>query len=504
MASVTLRDVHDFELRLLEPCLAMTERGIRVNEARRQAMLADLQAMKAPLAASIEEQVVSGILLARLDGKLSKLPKPHLFTKKWVCPCCHGGSAARLHCFRCAGLDHSPGEARSRTLARCQVCNGDGKRQLLTFNPGSPEQVKIVLYDVLRLPVRTKGGKRSSDETALKDLLSVADDDARTLIHNLLKLTKVDTMQEICKRIEPAPDGRIRTVYNPAGTETGRFSSSESFLIESTNLQNMPKREVSDARFDVRSCFVPDEGYAFVEADLSGAEAWVTAACAGDTDLLERLRTPGFKVHSWTGSQIFGKPMAAVLKDSPEYVLGKMARHALNYGMQWMTFQRNVNADADKTGVSIDARTAKTICYGYHQLHPKLELWWERVRRQLDTTKRLTTCFGRTRHFFGRRAGEMLSETHREAIAFEPQSTVADLLNRGLLRWWDRHEGKVGQLLAQIHDAVLIQVPLGREELAKQLLRRCLEESITVHGITLTIPVDITVSAHWGAWKEAA
>jgi DNA polymerase I-like protein with 3'-5' exonuclease and polymerase domains len=263
-------------------------------------------------------------------------------------------------------------------------------------------------------------------------------------------------------------------------------------------LQNLPKREVTDPLYDVRACIVAGPGNVLVEADLAGAEAWVTAALCGDEDLLTKLRTPGFKVHAWTASRIFGVPMESVAKDSMHYVLGKMARHALNYGMQWSTYQRNVNSEADKTGVSIAAIDAQRVVQGYHSLHPLLEPWWRRAQGTLRRDGQLTTCFGRTRSFFGRGRSEWLSETHREAIAFEPQSTVADLLNRGLNRWWARYEGKLGNAVMQVHDAVVLEVPEAKAALAVTQLRHCLEESIIVNGISITIPVDIKTLKHWG------
>lgn len=482
----------------------MSQRGIRVDETIRLKMIADLGAMKAPLAARASDIVVQEILLAKLAGDMTVLPKKHLFQEKWTCTCCRGGGLKSKACHTCSGLTRREGglKANKDKLKPCSPCGGLGKGTTLVFKPSSPEQVKIILHDVLRLPKRMVHGKVSTDEEALKSILAATTDPvAHELIQTILKLGKVDTMREVAERLAPAEDGRIRSFYNPAGTETGRFSSSESFLVASTNLQNLPKREVSDARFDIRRCLVPDDGMVFVEADLSGAEAWVTAACCGDTDLLDKLRTKGFSVHKWTASHIFGMQMESVLKDDKHYVLGKMSRHALGYGMQWATFQRNVNAESDKTGVAIDAKTAKAICYGYHVLHPKLETWWRWVLDEVQKRGTLTTTFGRKRTFFGRDRDEVLGQTHREAIAYEPQSTVADLLNRGLLRWFDRHDGTHGQLLAQIHDAVLLQVPRSRATLASQLLRRCLEEEITVHGVKITIPVDVTVSEHWGTWK---
>jgi len=307
----------------------------------------------------------------------------------------------------------------------------------------------------------------------------------------------VETMQGILHRIAPGEDGRIRCFLNPAGTETGRMSGSESFLVRSTNLLNMPKKEAAhDARYDVRRCFVPDPGTVFVEADLSGAEAWVSAALAGDDTLLAMLRE-GVDVHKWTAGKIFHKPGADVTP--AERVLGKMARHALNYGMQPTTFWRNVNAGADATGVAITQPQARTIHDAYHALHPHLARWWERVDHALRQRGTLTTVFGRRRMFFGRRRG-WLDETHREAIAFEPQSTVADLLNRGLLRWWDSYEGKLGALLLPVYDSMLVQCAAGRVALVRQALERCLREPLTVNGHTFTIPVETKMSAE--SWAD--
>ena len=50
---MTLRDLHDFELALIAPCLAMTQRGLRVDESVRQQMMADLVAEVEPLRAEL-------------------------------------------------------------------------------------------------------------------------------------------------------------------------------------------------------------------------------------------------------------------------------------------------------------------------------------------------------------------------------------------------------------------------------------------------------------------
>ena len=278
-----------------------------------------------------------------------------------------------------------------------------------------------------------------------------------------------------------------------------------------TNLQNLPlKQAARSPLYDVRRCVVPDDGECFLYADLSQAEARVVAALSGDGGLLERWGDADFDVHRWTASHIFSKPITEVT--SNERHLGKVARHALNYAMGWARFQQNVNGDADITGVAISAADAKRIVGAYHKLHPKLEDWWRAVAGALDTRGCLETIFGRKRTFFGRRETDRwLDGTHKEAIAFTPQSTVADLLNRGLLRWWQHYDRHVcngcgcGQLQAHVHDALLI----GCTERAAfsgviRQLRECLEEEIIVNGIKLTIPCKVEIGrASWAALEDA-
>jgi len=487
----------------------MTTRGVLLNEPRRQAMMKALGDARAPLLRETRDFVVSEIFASVLQGD-KPLPNKKLFLTKWRCRCCRAGKIKTQHCWTCADYKERPGLRILYNLPKCRQCGGEPKRDDLTFKPTSTQQVKIVLYNLLKLPKRLKDGKLTADEEALKSLLA---HDSSGFVKKLIEIRKLSTMRSIFKRITPGADGRIRSFYNPAGTETGRFSSSggrpESkvnwALVESTNLQNMPKKEAKvDARFNVRHCFVPEPGHVFIEADLGGAEAWVTAACSGDDRLLQRLADPNFNIHVWTAAHIFNRSESSIHKDSYEYVLGKMGRHALNYGMQHMTFLRNVNAEADKTGIAITSGESRQITTGYHKLTPALKPWWARVATQLASKKQLTTCFGRKRTFFGRGQGVWLGEAHREAIAYEPQSTVADLLNRGLLRWWRQHDGKIGDLLMQVHDSVLISVPEARAALAARLLRRCLEEEIEVNGRKFTIPVEVSVSeTSWAEMKAA-
>ena len=96
---------------------------------------------------------------------------------------------------------------------------------------------------------------------------------------------------------------------------------------------------------------------------------------------------------------------------------------------------------------------------GISPAFPGIPRWWGWTAEQLQTTRCLTTPFGRRRHFFGRPGDDT---TLREAIAFLPQSTTADRMNLGLWRVWRQLElGGPVQLLAQTYDSITFQYPGG-------------------------------------------
>lgn len=484
-----LWNIYQFELALDEPLMAMADRGVPIDETVRQQMIAELDAELEPLREDLCSTVVP------LIAAKKSVPKRHLFEEQWVCPCCRAGSKKKVACWSCAGLKKAPGKTIAATLKPCTVCAGEGRRQSIVFNPGSHEQLKIVLFSVLKLPQRV-----STDEEALKDLLA---HDRSGVVEKMLTINKHTTMRSVLERIAPGPDGRIRTFMSPAGTETGRLNHAASWLEpQSTNLGNLPKKVAKrDVRYNVRRCIVPPPGYALVEGDLSQAEARIVAALCNDHVLLDRwTNDPTFDVHKYTASIAFDKPAEEVTMVERDCI-GKTARHAVGYAEGPMQYMRSVNKEADLTGYSITLAQARTFLERTQWGMKGLEAWWRRVYDSLEATGQLATALGRERTFYGRRKPDhWLDGVHKEAIAYEPQSTVADVLNRGLLRWWQQWDGRMGQMILQIHDALLLLVPVGLVSQTARLLRKTLEEEIVVNGIALTIPADISTSTM--SWAE--
>jgi DNA polymerase I-like protein with 3'-5' exonuclease and polymerase domains len=130
---------------------------------------------------------------------------------------------------------------------------------------------------------------------------------------------------------------------------------------------------------------------------------------------------------------------------------------------------------------------------------PGIRTWHTEVIKELQLTGNLVTPFGRRRQFWGR-----LDDEHyaRKAIAYLPQSTIGDLLNKGLYRVWSELFTEGVEILGQVHDAVLGQCPNDKVDYLIPKVIDCLENPIDVKGRSMIIPSDAEVGDSWKNLKK--
>lgn len=164
-----VRRIYEHEVGLVWPCVEMQSRGLLVDEELRAQRLIELDHRIDETDAKLEE-LVFPILAARL----SDLPpeKQRLFLDRKVCACCRNGKGKKAACWGCEGLAKAPGKKAAAALGPCKRCDGRGEFVEYVFNALSSPQKQILLYDLLKLPKRMNQGKLSTDEDALKGLLS--------------------------------------------------------------------------------------------------------------------------------------------------------------------------------------------------------------------------------------------------------------------------------------------------------------------------------------------
>lgn len=360
------------------------------------------------------------------------------------------------------------------------------------YNWRSPAQMQELFYHTMRLPEVRKRGKVTTDRDALEKLEDYFL--AGPIIRHILLLRDIGKKIGVLKT-EVDSDGRMRTSYNIAGTTTGRLSSSLSDFGTGGNLQNIEKK--------LRSVFVADEGYKLAEIDLEQAESRLVGALIWNLfhdgayldacesgDLHTAVCRLAWKDLPWVQSLNDNKRIA----EQPFYRqhsyrhMAKVLGHGTNYNGKPYTMSKHTK---------LDSKIIQTFQTRYFEAFPGIPRWHAEVARRLGAEGYLTTLMGRRRWFFGRRDDDA---TIREAIAFDPQGSVGDILNRGLLNVW---RANVCQILLQIHDAILFQYPEDQEDVVVPKVQKLLSYPVPLeYGRTLTIPSDVKTGWNWGPFDK--
>ncbi len=92
----------------------------------------------------------------------------------------------------------------------------------------------------------------------------------------------------------------------------------------------------------------------------------------------------------------------------------------------------------------------------------------------------------------------------RSAVAHAPQNLSVMILNKGLMKFWERVKASKGQIRfkAQIHDSIFAQIKTDILTETIHHIQQDLYNPIQVHNRTLIIPVDYKHGKSWGTMEE--
>lgn len=363
------------------------------------------------------------------------------------------------------------------------------------LNPKSPKQTNEFFYSalglkpILKLNKQTGARNPTTDRDALEKLANYFQ--ASIFVSHILTIRELGKLASTM-RSEVDKDNRMRTSFNIAGTETGRFSSSSSAFNTGTNLQNQTEQ--------IRRIYVADPGYKLASFDLKTGESYgVGLRCAmlgfGDS-YLKAVR--GGDLHTSVCKLVWPKlgwGAGRSDKDVAKQIfyrhftyrdMAKRGGHGTNYYGTPFTMAKHLK---------IDAKIMEEFQRLYFSAFPEIKEWHTWVAGEIQANQYLVSVMGRRRHFFGRTNDDA---TLREAIAYDPQSSIADYTNSWLLRV--HRNVRNAQLLLQGHDALVLQF---READEREVVERVLYEASQVrlggdHPLALSIPVDAATGWNWG------
>lgn len=182
------------------------------------------------------------------------------------------------------------------------------------INIGSPQQLAILLYDILGYVSPDKKKPRGTGKKILKSWHTPLSD-ALVEYKDIDKLLGTFIVK-LPKDVNPN-DGRVHGRFNQYGAKTGRFSS------KSPNLQQIPSHNK-----DIRPMFTATEGYVMMSADFSQQEPKALASLCkkdGDSQMYDTFMA-GKDLYSEIASKAFNKPYEECCefdkdgnKNPPEY-----------------------------------------------------------------------------------------------------------------------------------------------------------------------------------------
>jgi len=397
------------------------------------------------------------------------------------------------------------------------------------LNVSSGPQVISVLYKELGLPKKTKKGKLTTDEAALRSIMAECKSKVDTLARESSKdrwregyvichyILKVRGLRKLISsylglHIEKGElagpsnfedeDGRIRGTISVGGAENARFTHAKTLWGTGINLATVPRK--------LRSMFIPDEGYEFAEFDLNRGESWVYAHLSEDPELL-RIHTEGLDFHAISAATIsvaFGEPLTSDWivenKEGDAYKIrfvGKKVNHATSYRMKAFKGAESVNAEAEETKVTVTVAQFKEARALWLEKYFMIEAWWREIEATLSDTRTMVTPYGRI-HQFHDQWGE---ELFKAATAYVPSSTSVDYINRGYLKVYHLFEkpGAWGlKVLAQTHDSILVQYLTKHRDEVIQSVLDILPSELRIKNREFSIPVEAGFGNSWRALEE--
>ncbi|MFO7536003.1 MAG: DNA polymerase I [Kiritimatiellia bacterium] len=352
------------------------------------------------------------------------------------------------------------------------------------FNISSPKQLGDVLFDRLKLDpnaTRTATGQYATNEEVLQKLIGKHAVVELILDHRTcskLKSTYVDKLPECID----SRTGRIHTTFSQVLTETGRLSSYD------PNLQNIPIRTERGRR--IRAAFVPrDADHILVSADYSQIELRVMAALSGDTGLRDAFER-GADIHTETAARVFDVMPGLVTPEMRSKC--KMVNFGIIYGISPFGL-------AGRLGVP--RKQAADLIEAYFVQYPGVKAYMDRTIVEAHTRGYVVTALGRRRFLrdIASRNATSRQAAERNAINTPVQGTAADLIKLAMVRLHrELRARKMGaQLVLQVHDELLLDVPRTEEAAVREIVRESM-----VHAMDLGVPIAIEMGSGEN-WLEA-
>lgn len=352
------------------------------------------------------------------------------------------------------------------------------------FNINSPKQLGTILFEDMGLPLeytkKTKTGYSTAVDV-LERLAPIAPVVSKILDYR--QITKLQSTYVIGLQDAILEDGKIHTRYVQDLTQTGRLSSTD------PNLQNIPVR-LEQGRL-IRKAFVPSlENSVLLASDYSQIELRVLAHISQDQHLIEAFQQ-GADIHTSTAMRVFGIEKAEDVTPND-----RRNAKAVNFGVVY-----GISDFGLSNNLGISRKEAKNYIDTYFERFPGIKSYMETIVREARDKGYVETLYKRRRELpdINSRNFNVRNFAERTAINSPIQGSAADILKVAMINL-DKALTDAGlstRMLLQVHDEIVLEVPMAELETVKAMVKETMESAIQ-----LSVPL-IADENEGETWYEA-
>lgn len=335
------------------------------------------------------------------------------------------------------------------------------------FNINSPKQLGTILFEDMGLPLEYTKKTKTGYSTAVDVLERLAP--IAPVVSKILEYRQISKLQStyvIGLQDAILADGKIHTRYVQDLTQTGRLSSTD------PNLQNIPVR-LEQGRL-IRKAFVPSlEDSVLLASDYSQIELRVLAHISQDQHLIEAFQQ-GADIHTSTAMRVFGIEKA-------EDVTANDRRNAkaVNFGVVY-----GISDFGLSNNLGITRKEAKNYIDTYFERFPGIKNYMETIVREARDKGYVETIYKRRRELpeINSRNFNVRNFAERTAINSPIQGSAADILKVAMINL-DKALTEAGlstRMLLQVHDEIVLEVPMAELETVKAMVKETMESAIAL------------------------
>ena len=251
------------------------------------------------------------------------------------------------------------------------------------INISSPQQLAVLLYDILSVGVIDKKSPRGTGE----EILEKIDNPIVKIVLEYRSVKKLigTYIDKLPKCVED--DGRIHCSFHQYGARTGRFSSS------GPNLQNIPSKNK-----DIRPMFVASPGHLLISMDYSQQEPSCLASFCKKMgyDALFNARFKGNDLYSEVASAIFNLPYEDCVEHRADGTInkeGKARRNDAKPVLLGILYDRGDESVADALHITL--AQAKQLKVNLYRRFPEILAFEKESVRMAQELGYVDTICGR-------------------------------------------------------------------------------------------------------------